>query len=486
MTKLLVGTSADVDALAVGVYAGAVPAAGSEPADQPCGGRLCHLLEILGATGAPGEVTLVPADAASPVPLVVAVGLGDPPTEPETLRRAAGAAVRALAGRGRVGLSLLAASATAYDVQAVAEGALLGAYQFDRYRQPSARSRPVREVVLLVPGNHEPAVARASLLAAAVNQARDWVNTPPNDLDPGSFADLALATAEEAGLTGSVLDETDLADGGYGGIVAVGAGSTRPPRLVRLRWSGADPVRSIALIGKGITYDSGGLTLKSRDGLLEQKKDMVGAATVLATVTVAAALRLPLDITAYLPLAENMVGGASYRPGDILAMRNGLHVEVRNTDAEGRLVLADAVARACEDAPDQVLTVASLTGAQRIALGRRTAGAMGHHHVTDALAAAGRHAGEPIWPMPRPEEIAAQLESPVADLANWNPDTSGGMLRGAEFLSRFIPPSIPWAHLDIAGPSYNSGSPYGHIPTGATGTTIRALVHFLESQSNRH
>ncbi|MFG1710944.1 leucyl aminopeptidase [Nonomuraea sp. M3C6] len=488
--------TADLDALVIGVAAGpngAEPAPGWDTADAACNGRLRQLLDLLGATGAPEEITLVPADPGSSVPLVVAAGLGRPNDagrfDPEILRRVASAAVRALRGRGRVGLTLglVNGSATEEDGQAVVEGALLGGYQFDRYRRDVDRRPSIREVVLLVPEARiamlTPAADRGRLLAEAVHLTRDLVNMPASELHPASFADLALATSREAGLDGELLDNAALVEGGYGGILAVGAGSVHPPRMVCLSWRPPDPVATMALVGKGVTFDSGGLTLKPRDGLENQKKDMVGAASVLATVTAAARLNVPLTITAYLPMVENMPGGSAYRPGDILRMRNGLHVEVHNTDAEGRLILADGLARACEDRPDYVLCVASLTGAQRVALGHRTCGAMGDEKLTGRLAAAGRHTGEPIWPMPLPEDIGSQLESSVADLANWHPDTAGGMLLGGMFLSRFVTEGTSWAHLDIAGPSYHSGSPRGYLSSGATGTPVRALVRLLEDLS---
>jgi leucyl aminopeptidase len=479
---------AGLDALIVGVSAGldgAEPAVGGALAETACGGRLQWLLDVLGATGAAEEITLIPADPASPVPLVVAVGLGAAGRfDPETLRRASGAAVRALTGRGRVGLALIDSRAGAREVQAVAEGALLGTYQFNRYRRSRDHRPPVQDVVLLVPAEltpaAEPAMQRARTLASAVDLARDLVNMPANELYPAAFADLALTHAQEAGMEGEILDEAALAAGGHGGILAVGAGSNRPPRMVRLSWRPVGATATVALVGKGVTFDSGGLTLKSRDGMLHQKKDMVGAATVLAAATAAATLGVPLAITAYLPMAENMPGGSAYRPGDILRMRNGLHVEVRNTDAEGRLLLADALAHACEESPDCVLCVASLTGAQRVALGNRTCGAMGDEQLISRLVAAGHDTGEPVWPMPQPDDIPAQLGSDVADLANWNPDTAGGMLRGGLFLSRFVTEGTRWAHLDIAGPAYNTGPAYGYIPTGATGTPIRTLVSLLE------
>ncbi len=403
----------------------------------------------------------------------------------DTLRSAAAVAIRSLHGRAHIGLTLANANgdASVKDIQAVAEGALLGAYRFDRYRRDANRT-PVATVTFLLPDERvsagEKAAERARVLATAVNLARDLVNMPANELYPASFANLTFDKAMEVGLAGEILDEVALDAGGYGGILAVGAGSVRPPRMARFTWTSPNAVTSVALVGKGVTFDSGGLSLKSRDGMRHQKKDMVGAATVFAATVAAAALALPLKITTYLPMAENMPSGSAYRPGDILRMRNGLHVEVVNTDAEGRLLLADGLARACEDSPDLVLSVAGLTGAQRVALGYRVSGVMGEQQVIDQLVAAGDSTGETIWPMPLPDDIPTKLESDIADIAGWHADSAGGMLLGGLFLSRFITERIPWAHLDIAGPAYNTGTPHGYVPTGATGTPVRAVIQFLE------
>jgi len=326
-------------------------------------------------------------------------------------------------------------------------------------------------------------LARAEILCRSVALARDLVNTPPGDLSP---ADFALRAAEEAALLGldcDVWDETALREAGFGGILGVGQGSTRPPRLVRITWSPPSPAASVALVGKGITFDSGGLSLKPPQSMEWMKTDMAGAAAVLGAVLAAARLALPVAVTGWLPLAENMPSGSATRPSDVLRMYGGKRVEVLNTDAEGRLVLGDALARAAEDSPDVLIDVATLTGAQIVALGNRTAGVMGNDEaLRERVVAAARDSGESVWPMPLPPELRKGLDSAVADIANvpGGGSRDGGMLTAAHFLAEFVPPGPAWAHLDIAGPAWNGGDAYGYTPKGGTGFAVRTLVRTVE------
>ncbi|HWJ86351.1 MAG TPA: M17 family peptidase N-terminal domain-containing protein, partial [Cellulomonas sp.] len=320
----------------------------------------------LGITGAPDEVRRVPGLGLSAAVLVV-TGVGPvADVDAEVLRRAAGAATRELAGSTSVALALPASDAA--EVAAVAEGALLGAYAFTRYREaPHAvttfelvtdrvRDRATKE-----------AVARAEVVAAAVHATRDLVNAAPNDLYPAAFADLAKAAAKDAkGVKVSVLDEKALASGGYGGLIGVGQGSVRGPRLVKVSYSPSRPAASVALVGKGITFDSGGISIKPAAGMEAMKSDMAGAAAVLHTVIAAARLELPVAVTGWLCLAENMPSGTAQRPSDVITIRGGKTVEVLNTDAEGRLVMADGLVAAVEEKPDVVLDIATLTGAQMV------------------------------------------------------------------------------------------------------------------------
>jgi len=276
------------------------------------------------------------------------------------------------------------------------------------------------------------------------------------------------------------LDEKALAKGGYGGILGVGLGSTRPPRLVRMTYVADKAKNSVALVGKGVTFDTGGISIKPAAGMEAMTSDMAGAAAVVATVVLAATLKLPVSVTATVPMAENMPSGTAQRPGDVLTQYGGTTVEVLNTDAEGRLILADAIVRACEDAPDYLIDTATLTGAQIVALGNRTPGVMGTDAFRDRVAALSQSVGEGGWPMPLPEELRADLDSPIADLANITGNRWAGMLAAAVFLQEFVAEGVQWAHIDVAGPAYNTGSPHGYTGKGGTGVPVRTMLAALE------
>ena len=490
-----------VDALVVGVAKGdgVVLAPGSEEVDKAFKGRLAATVQALGGTGAAGQVTKVSSLGATNAPVVVAVGLGKavvaeggrragPPTyDAEVLRRAAGAATRSLPGTGSVGLALPAPDPER--IGAVAEGALLGAYAFRRYRVASKDQHkdPVDAITVITDSPRDraakAAVARAEQVAAAVHRARDWVNTPPLDLPPAQLAELAVAEAKAAGISVEVLDEKALKKGGYGGILGVGQGSSRPPCMVRLTYRAGRGKRHLALVGKGITFDSGGLSLKPSAGMEWMKSDMGGAAAVIVAVAVIARLGLDVNVTAWAPLAENMPSGSAQRPSDVLTTYGGKTVEVLNTDAEGRLILADAIARAAEDKPDLLVDVATLTGAQLVALGNRTSAIMANDDdVREAVAAAARAVGEQMWPMPLPEELRPSMDSQVADIANMG-EKYGGMLVAGLFLRDFVPEGTRWAHIDIAGPAWNDGAAHGYTPKGGTGHAVRTLVRLAEDMA---
>ncbi|MTE18722.1 leucyl aminopeptidase [Streptomyces sp. TRM43335] len=499
------------DAVVVGVVKGPdgpVVAPGGETVDQAFGGSLAATLETLGASGGEGEVTKLPAPDGVKADLVLAVGLGDAPPQgashdPEALRRAAGAAARALSGKKKAGFALPAEDEAS--VAAVAEGALLGAYAFTAYRgkedkakdakagkKSKARGKdgdadrgaPLAEAVLLGTKprdkGHKAAAERAQVVAAEVNRARDLVNTPSNDLFPKSFATTVQAAAKEHGLTVEVLDEKALAKGGFGGILGVGQGSANPPRLVRLAYTHSKAKKTLALVGKGITYDSGGISLKPAGHNETMKCDMSGAAAVFATVVAAARLGLRVNVTGWLALAENMPSGSATRPGDVLTMYSGKTVEVLNTDAEGRLVMADALTRACEEKPDAIVDVATLTGAMMVALGSRTFGVMSNDDAfRTTVHELAEEVGEPSWPMPLPAHLRKGMDSPVADIANMGDRMGGGLVAGL-FLKEFVTDGTPWAHLDIAGPAFNDSGPFGYTPKGGTGSAVRTLVRLAE------
>ena len=472
---------AQADAIIIGVIQGPdgpLLAPGSQDIDAALGGTLAATLTALGATGAQDEVTTLVSGGAVAAPLIVAAGLGatngPEPLDPESLRRGAGSAVRAVAKRAEhIALALPARDAT--EAEAVTLGALLGGYAFTRYRTGPQQARP--ELSVLAEQDISAAAGRAQTLADAIMLVRDLVNTSPADLYPESFAAQAEQVARAAGLGVEVLDEKALADGGYGGLIGVGQGSVRPPRLVRLSYTRPGAARTVVFAGKGITFDSGGLSLKPPKSMETMKSDMGGAAAVLGALQAIAALQPEVNVVGYLPLAENMPGGQAQRPSDVISIYGGKTVEVLNTDAEGRLVLADALARSAQDSPDLVIDVATLTGAQLVALGPRISGVMASDsEVADSVVDAARRSGEQAWPMPLPAELRKGLDSAVADIANVPNDRSGGMLVAGLFLREFAPDGVRWAHVDIAGPAFHEGEPYGYIAKGGTGAAVRLLV----------
>jgi len=373
-------------------------------------------------------------------------------------------------------------------VRAVADGFRAGLYRFDAYKSAAAkaaRGDGVSEVVVLSEvarqADATAALATSAIVGELTDRARDWVNTPANDLVPLRFAAEIERATKGTGVTFERVDVEELARLGCGGILAVGGGSSSPPCLVRLSWQPEDPVGSVALVGKGITYDSGGLTIKPGSSMKTQKMDMAGAADVVAATLAAAALDLPVAVTAYLPLAENMISGSALRPGDVLTTLSGRTVEVLNTDAEGRLVLADALTMAVRDEPDVVVNVATLTGPCVVALGDRIAGLFGDDDTVARFEQAAEATGELFWHLPIPDEqrTTVRTESRIADLLQHDWVRWGSALYAAAFLEQFVE-GRPWVHLDIAGPAYNSGGPWGHVPSGGTGFSVRTLVEFLQ------
>lgn len=441
--------------------------------------ELTDAATALGLTGAPETATSIPAPALASAKVVILAGLGEVAAEPEAeaVRRAAGCAVRA--AEGRASLAIVAPSQAPGVVAALAEGSLLGAYTFARYRE--AKTTPSITVVSPAGRAREikTGVDRAAVLASAVNAARDLVNTAAADLTPAVFADLAKEAVKGLKVKVEVLDMKALRAGGYGGLVGVGQGSANEPRLVTLTYAPARAKANVALVGKGITFDSGGLSLKPAAAMGTMKCDMGGAAAVLESVVVAATLGLPIAVTGFLALAENMPSGTAQRPGDVITMRGGKTVEVLNTDAEGRLVMADALVDAVALAPDVIIDIATLTGAQVVALGPRVSGVMGSEKERDAVVAAAGDAGEQAWAMPLPADLREGLDSPIADLANIG-GKFGGMLTAGLFLKEFTDDRA-WVHIDIAGPAFNEAAPWGYTPKGGTGAGVRTLVKYLES-----
>ncbi|NQX10150.1 leucyl aminopeptidase [Microbacteriaceae bacterium VKM Ac-2855] len=479
-------TRIDADALVLGVAAG------------PDGPRLlagdefapvAAQLVALGVTGNVETIQRVPALVGA-ARVIVLVGLGSAEPTSAVLRGAAGLAVRTLTGHDSIAMALPAGSDA--ELAAVAEGAALGSYAYSEYRSSTKATvkAPVSNVTVVTAGDADDAIAdRALAIASAVAVVKDLVNAPPSHLYPETLADAVIAGAAGLPLEVTVWDEHRLAQDGFGGILGVGSGSSRPPRLVKVSYAPEGATKHLALVGKGITFDSGGLSLKPPTSMIGMKYDMTGAATVYAVVKAAAELSLPVRLTAWLCIAENMPSGTATRPNDVLTIRGGTTVEVLNTDAEGRLVLADGLVAASEEEPDAIVDVATLTGAAVVALGNRYTGVMGEGDVVAGVLEAARASDELFWHMPLPAELRPLLNSDVADIANIKPgNTAGGMLIAAQFLRDFVgsrgegddAKRIPWAHLDIAGPAQNSGAAYGFTGSGPTGVSVRALLTLAE------
>ena len=478
-------TTLDVDALIVGITdEGKKHVEGPPALPDDVRVALEKALESLGATGKLGEITKVPGTGLVKARMIVAVGLGDARIlDYEKVRRTAGTALRGLAGTKSV--AIVVTNPDGPRIEAVAQGALLGNYSFTAFRGASAASQPEPVQKIMITGDPKDkdqaaALARAEIIAEAVNYARDLVNTPPSALPPEEIAQQAIEAVRKLPVGVEVWDEDALARDEFGGILAVGQGSANPPRLIRLQYSPKGAKRTLAIVGKGVTFDSGGLSLKPPKAMETMKCDMSGAAAVIAAVAAIARLKLKVNVVGWIPTVENMPGGKAQRPGDVITIFGGRTVEVLNTDAEGRLILADALVAASDEEPALIIDAATLTGAQTIALGDRTSGIMANDDdVRVAVYDTATRAGETMWHMPIPEESRGTLDSAIADIKNIG-DGKGGMLSAAAFLREFVPEGQPWVHLDIAGPAFNEGGPYGYTPKGGTGAAVRTFIQAAE------
>jgi leucyl aminopeptidase len=455
---------------------------------------LIDALLDMGVTGAADEVTKLPAQGYR---LLVLTGLGKKAKTSlypaEVLRRAAGAAARSLDGHESATFSLPYDSLE--DLAAIAEGALLGSYTFHDFRGSTRGERKAAlekvELFTAKAKSKELSVLldRAEIIADQVHLTRDLINTPPSHLTPDSFSKRLRSEAVKAGLKVEVLDQNQLKAKGYGGITAVGQGSANPPRLLHISYSPKSltkKTKRLAFVGKGITFDTGGLALKPAQGMEAMKSDMSGAAAVTAAIIAIARLKLSVAVDAWAPVAENMVSDTATRPSDIITIYGGKTIEVLNPDAEGRLILADALVRAAEVGDKNgglagIVDVATLTGAQVVALGTRTSAVMTNNDgFRQRFLEVTERTGEQFWPMPLPEELRASLDSPVADMANIG-ERMGGMLVAGLFLREFVSPDLPWLHLDIAGPAFNEGKAHGYTPVGGTGVAVHSLVALAEA-----
>lgn len=476
------------DLLVVPVFEGGeLPAAarGAASADAYAAAKLA---------GKKGEILLVPTREGDGVAARATLLVGVGPREAFTvtaMRRALGklgATARRFGDVATTMPSVFGARQAEDAVQAAVEGLGLGAYRFDRFKSKPNGDGDLTSVTVVGGPRWEAkrmqaAATRAGVVVDAVRWARDLVNTPAGDLPPAAIADAAKAMAREVGLTCKVWTEAQLKARGFGGILGVGQGSVNPPRLIELAYRGAGRATPIALSGKGIAFDSGGLSIKDATGMETMKDDMGGAASVLATMRAVATLKPKLNVIAAIPCAENMPSGSAQKPGDVIRHYGGTTSEVLNTDAEGRLVLADALAYLAEQEPELIVDTATLTGACVVALGTDIVGAFGNDDaLASELVATGERVGEPIWQMPLYADYRSLIDSNVADIKNigkrW-----GGAITAALFLKEFVG-DTPWVHLDIAGPAFSEqGNDLG--PKGATGVPVRTLVRFLLDRARR-
>jgi leucyl aminopeptidase len=485
-------SEARADVLVLGQYGdGARPSPEAARLDRALGGLLSRVLKTEKFEGKPGQISYFHTGGAVPAERVLVVGLGPVrrgarARDTEPLRRAAAGAVRRARdlGAATVAVYMPAAALSARDrAQAVAEGALLGTYRFDKYLKEK-NGKVVRALAVLEPDRRSAAAARdgvriGRITAEATCLARDLVNEPANVVTPTFLARRAAEIAKAGGLTLRVLDRAECAKMGMGAYIGVAQGSEEPPKFIHLTYAPKRPRRKIVVIGKGITFDSGGLDLKTADGMLRMKGDMSGAAAVLGVFEALPRLGLPVEVHGLIAATENMPSGTAQRPGDIVRAMNGLTVEIGNTDAEGRLTLADALAYAVKHIkPDEMIDMATLTGAVVIALGLGVSGLMASDDgLAGRLLAAADGAGERMWRLPLHDEYTEGLKSEVADLNNISSQRGAGAIVAGLFMREFTD-GVPWAHLDIAGTAFTERElPLG--PKGGTGVGVRTVLAYL-------
>ncbi len=444
-------------------------------------------IKLLNFAGKKSEITFLTIKSG-----ILCVGLGKisktQPLEMETLRRAAAVAARSLVGKKSALFAL--PTQTTVAAQAVAVGVELGAYTFTEFKTKNEKNNEsLKQANILVQDLfiNKASFEEAQIIAESVKNVRNLVNTPPSHMYPETFANYVKKSFKKnSKLTLEVLDEKALKRQGYGAIIGVGQGSINPPRFIRIAYKSRGAKFHLALVGKGITFDTGGISLKPPASMHTMKCDMAGAATVVEALRAIMNLDLKINVTAYAALAENMPSASAQRPSDVVTTYGGKTIEVLNTDAEGRLVLADALERAQEDKPDLIIDLATLTGAATVALGSRTAGIMSNKdEARDQVFASAKETGESMWPMQIPEESRTILDSKTADIANvgFTPNPAGGMMVGAAFLNEFVDEKTPWVHIDIAPPAFNEGAPYGYNGFGGTGVGVRTLVHLAQKLS---
>jgi leucyl aminopeptidase len=470
------------DLLAVPVYADRKLGSGAEALDDGLG----PFMQEAGFDGKSGQTLALPATSGLSAKAVLLVGLGQRGELTVDSFRQAGAAVARKATKAKtLATTLLDAAPDGLDAakvaSAFAEGVVLGSYRYLQYKSEGDPSELQRVIGVGADNDIKVAFEHGRVIASAVWWARDMVNEPSGDKSPEQFAAAARKLLTGKGVTVTVLSEPQLRAEKMGGVLGVAQGSARPPRFMKVVYAppGSRSSGTLALVGKGVVFDSGGLSIKTSGGMETMKTDMGGAAAVLAAMSVLRDVGVKRRVVAYAPMVENMPSGTAIRPGDVLRIRNGKTVEVLNTDAEGRLILADALSLAVDDGADAIVDLATLTGACVVALGEKVAGLMGNHdewrgQVGDA---AGR-AAEAVWALPLPDDYNKMLDSEVADLRNIGTSSYGGALTAGLFLEAFVS-EVPWAHLDIAGPA-RAGSDDGYIMKGGTGFGVRTLVELAQ------
>ncbi len=462
--------------------------------DKALDGAISRLIKQGDIKGKLNEVTLLHNPGKLPASRIAVVGLGKKKElNINKVRGAIAETCRYLRGKGVTSAATGAQGAGINNIkiddatQAVTEGALLGLYTFRRYiTKKENDSGEIKELMIVgqPKATLTKAIARGRILAEAANWARDMVNEPGNFMTPTHMAEAAQELAEKYGLKIEVLDKEKMAELGMGGLLGVAQGSQQPPKFIILSYKGSNSDKvDAALVGKGITFDSGGISIKPSEKMSDMKGDMAGGASVMATLIALAWLKPAINVTALVPTTENLPSGTALKPGDIIKAMNGKTIEVLNTDAEGRLILADALSYAKKLGAKAIIDVATLTGACMVALGNICTGAFSNNQeLTDKVIAAGNETGELIWQLPMYDEYKEQLKSDIADIKNIG-GRYGGAITAAKFLEEFIN-GTPWVHLDIAG-TYDTDKEKGYLVKGATGVPVRTLVNVILSLAKK-
>jgi leucyl aminopeptidase len=472
------------------------PEGAAAAVDEALDGAISRLIKQGDIKGKLNEITLLHSLEKLPAERIVITGLGKKrELTVDKVRSTVAETCRWLRQKGVTGMATIVQGAGINKIniedaaQAVTEGALLGLYTFRRHITKEENSfKDVKELVLVGDEKEKPLIERAinrgRSMSEAVNWARDMVNEPGNYMTPGHMADAARKMAGDYGLRVEVLEKEQMTELGMGALLGVAQGSQQPPKFIVLQYKGSESDDiDMALVGKGITFDSGGISIKPSERMSDMKGDMAGGASVMAVLITLARLKPEVNVTVIVPATENLPSGTALKPGDILTAMNGKTIEVLNTDAEGRLVLADALSYAKKLGARFIIDVATLTGACQIALGNICTGAFGNNQeLVNRIIAAGDEAGELIWQMPMYDEYKEQLKSDIADIKNIG-GRYGGAITAAKFLEEFVD-KTPWVHLDIAGTS-DTDKEKGYLVKGATGVPVRTLANLIISMSKQ-